>query len=103
MLDLEPIKRRLSRVPAPPWGEFCESGDWWIQPADEEGGPRDGTASICSSNIPDMDQTIADFIVAAPKDVQVLIEEIERLREELTFFAAAELDEAALRAMDEEL
>lgn len=80
MLNLDTIKQRLARVPAPPWGEFCESGDWWIQPADEEGGPREGTGNICGSNASDMDQVVADFIVAAPADIKALLEEVERLR-----------------------
>lgn len=82
MLNLEPIKARLAAVPTPLWGEFCESGDWWIQQKDDEGSPVG--AVICNSNPEDMTQEVADFIVAAPADIAALLNEVERLREELT-------------------
>jgi hypothetical protein len=82
MLDLEPIKFRLSRVPAPPWGEFCESGDWWIQQQDAEGEPIGET--ICDSGIDAMKQEIADFIADSPGDIHALIGEVERLRTALS-------------------
>lgn len=78
MLDLTPIRHRLTDVPAPPWGEFCESGDWWIQQKDDDGSP-DGE-SICSSGLEDMTCAVATFIEHAPQDIKDLIAEVERLR-----------------------
>lgn len=80
VLNLEPIKERLTAVPSPLWGEFCESGDWWIQQQDDEGGPIGEV--ICNSNAEDMSQEVADFIVAAPADIAALLNEVERLRKE---------------------
>ena len=77
-LDLFPIKSRLAEVPAPPWGEFCESGDWWIQQCDAEWSPIG--ESICNSGTEDMTCAVATFIEHAPTDMQALIAEVERLR-----------------------
>jgi len=78
MIDLFPIKHRLAEVPAPPWGEFGESGDWWIQQKDDEGNP-DGE-SICNSGTEDMTCAVATFIEHAPQDIADLIAEVELLR-----------------------
>jgi hypothetical protein len=33
-----------------PWQEFAESGDWWIQQADADGGPILEGGWVCNSN-----------------------------------------------------
>ena len=78
MLDLDAIKARLAAVPAPPWMEFAESGDYWIQQRDADGMPAEG-GWICNSGPDDLDQAVADFIVAAPADIAALLAEVERL------------------------
>lgn len=53
-----------SQATPAPWGEFCESGDWWIGPSNAEGGAGDGI-SVCPSDMDtwtrqdDIDVTIA--------------------------------------------
>lgn len=78
MLDLQPIAARLAAVPAPPWGEFCESGDWWIQQVDSEGSPIGD--SICNSGPDDLTEPVTQFVLHAPSDIAALLSEVRRLR-----------------------
>lgn len=73
MLDLNPIKERLKSAlnGAPlPWQEVAESGDWWIQAAND--------AVVMETN--GIDQDFVEYLENAPADISALIAEVERLR-----------------------
>lgn len=79
-----------------PWREFCESGDWWIGRADEDGGPADDT-SVCDSN-PDVwtTQMDTDLTTAMRNALGALLDVAEAAEAVVTGWPASE-KYAALR------
>lgn len=85
MSRIDEIRARLEAVPEPPWQEFCESGDWWIQQVGPEGDPKG--AFICSSGTESMSAQVADLVEHAPADIQFLLSEVDRMRQALEYYA----------------
>lgn len=63
-------------VPARPWQEFCESGDWWVNGVDAEGNLIDG-AFVCHSDEEIFrNQETLQFILDTVNERAVLAEQI---------------------------
>ncbi len=61
------------------WQEFCESSDWWIESADDEGAPVGG--SVCNSNLQSdwSNQGDIDFVLMMQNNWERVIARLEYL------------------------
>lgn len=103
MLDLDAIKARLAGAAAGPWQHYYFLVSSLLDEVDEDGTPlTTGVASAC-------DEPTAKFIAHVPTDIQALIAEVERLRNESAFLrewlrgeltlADADIDQELMRAL----
>jgi hypothetical protein len=77
MLNLEPIKARLSEATPGPWRASNPWGYERLRVISAPGGP----VSTAYNDVDGFNN--ADFIAAAPEDMAALIAEVERLRSEM--------------------
>lgn len=86
---MDDLLTRLGRLEAAatpgPWGEFAESGDWWVEGAEGIG--------VCESNEAWNHQADIDLMIAARNALPAL----------LRLARAVAAEKAAARAMDEAL
>lgn len=84
MIDVAELRRLLSAATPGPWGEFAESGDWWVEHSDADGNPTGGF--VCKSDTAGNDATWEkqediDLMIAAVNALPALLAVAEAARE----------------------
>jgi predicted nucleotidyltransferase len=102
---------RLERAATPgPWGEFAESGDWWVEQRGDDGGPAcnpngSPTGFVCESNTDERGQWAKqediDLMIAARNALPALLRVARAAREleEILATVAADADAADVLVM----